>query len=83
MRRVNTHEAKTQLSRLIDAVQGGEEIEICRAGKPVARLVPLPRQRRAPEVGFWEGQVTLHPGWEADAEIEAMFEPSLNERDPK
>ena len=37
---VNTHEAKTQLSRLLKRVAAGEEIVIARAGKPLAKLVP-------------------------------------------
>jgi len=37
---VNVHEAKTNLSRLLKKVSEGEEIIICRSGKPVARLVP-------------------------------------------
>jgi prevent-host-death family protein len=41
MQTVNIHAAKTHLSRLIDAAAAGEEILIARAGKPVARLVPL------------------------------------------
>jgi prevent-host-death family protein len=46
MRKVNIHEAKTQLSRLIAS---GEEIVIARYGEPVARLVPIksPSSRRA------------------------------------
>jgi prevent-host-death family protein len=38
---VNVHEAKTHLSRLLERVEHGEEIVIARAGKPVARLVPV------------------------------------------
>jgi len=47
MRKVNIHEAKTQLSRLIAS---GEEIVIARYGEPVARLVPIkaPTSRRTP-----------------------------------
>ena len=41
MKTVNVHEAKTQLSRLIDRAHQGEEIVIAKAGKPYARLVPL------------------------------------------
>jgi len=37
--RVNMHEAKRQLSRLVDLAEGGEEIIIERSGRPVARLV--------------------------------------------
>lgn len=41
MKTVNIHEAKTPLSRLVEAVAAGEEVEIAPAGKPVARLVPI------------------------------------------
>ena len=41
MPKINIHEAKTHLSRLLKRVAAGEEIVISRAGKPVARLVPL------------------------------------------
>jgi len=41
MQTVNIHAAKTHFSRLLDAVADGEEILIARAGRPVARLVPL------------------------------------------
>jgi prevent-host-death family protein len=41
MREVNVHEAKTHLSQLLVRVAQGEEIIIARAGKPVARLVPV------------------------------------------
>jgi prevent-host-death family protein len=41
MAEVNVHEAKTHLSRLLQRVTGGEEIVITRAGKPVAKLVPV------------------------------------------
>ena len=38
---VNTHEAKTHLSRLLERVQRGETVTIARAGTPVAMLVPV------------------------------------------
>lgn len=41
MAMVNIHEAKTQLSRLLERVLGGEEIVIAKAGVPVARIVPI------------------------------------------
>ena len=47
MTTVNIHAAKTQLSRLIDAVAAGEEVVIARAGRPVARLVPIEPPHRA------------------------------------
>ena len=43
---VNTHEAKSKLSALLAAVEErGERIRICRNGKPIAELVPLPQIR--------------------------------------
>lgn len=41
MAKVSVHEAKTHLFRLLQRVAGGEEIVIARAGKPVAKLVPI------------------------------------------
>ena len=40
---ISVHEAKTQLSRLIEAALAGEEVVIARGKTPVVRLVPLPR----------------------------------------
>jgi len=42
VRKVNIHEAKTTLSRLIEAVEAGEDIILARAGRPVARITRLP-----------------------------------------
>jgi len=60
-RQVNVYEAKTQLSKLLEQVEAGDEIIIARNGKPVARLVPVQR-RASPRVpGGWKGKV-----WMAD-----------------
>lgn len=58
---VNVHEAKTHLSRLLEAVEAGEDVVIARAGKPVARLVPAAARTRPRTPGAWRGQ-----GWIAD-----------------
>ncbi len=57
--RVNIHEAKTQLSRLIEQVGNGEEVVIARAGKPVARLVPYAEDASPRHPGGWEGRVWI------------------------
>ena len=44
MRTVNIHAAKTHLSRLVEQAAAGEEIVIAKAGKPMARLAPLPTE---------------------------------------
>lgn len=50
MTTVNIHEAKTNLSRLLDAAAKGEEVIIAKAGKPVARLIPIDKPQRSPGV---------------------------------
>jgi len=71
---VNIHAAKTNLSRLIERVEAGEEITLARAGRPVARLVPY-RQRREPRrFGQWQGQVWISPDFDAPLpEIDETF----------
>ncbi len=56
---VNIHAAKTQLSRLLEQVEDGEEIVIARAGKPIARIVPLVTSRPKRKLGILEGQYTV------------------------
>lgn len=52
---INVHEAKTQLSRLLERAHTGEEIVLYKAGKPYARLVPLEKPKR--RLGFLQGSV--------------------------
>ena len=56
---VNVHEAKTQLSRLIDAAHAGETILVAKGGKPWARLVPLEQPRPHRQAGVLAGSITL------------------------
>ncbi len=60
MVRVGMHEAKTQLSRLVELAEGGEEIIIQRSGRPVARLVAMERRRPVADAfGLLRGQIEL------------------------
>jgi len=56
---INTHEAKTQFSKLVTRAANGEEIVIAKAGKPMAKLVPFRPQPRARRPGAWRGRVQL------------------------
>ena len=56
MAQVNVHEAKTQLSKLLARVAAGEEIVIARAGKPVARLVPVEQKQKRRVLGLDAGK---------------------------
>ncbi len=59
MYQVNIHEAKTHLSKLIQAVLAGEEVIIARANKPVAKLVPLPNNAEERKLGLARGKITM------------------------
>ncbi len=76
MRSVNIHEAKTHLSRFLDCVAAGEEVVIARAGKPVARLVPLAPERTKRTLGLGKGRFHLPEDLDAgdDETLRAMFE---------
>jgi len=56
VRKVNIHEAKTTLSRLVEAVEAGEEIVLARAGRPVAMITRLP-VRHGIRIGTAKGLV--------------------------
>ena len=75
MAEVNVHEAKTHLSRLLLRVAGGEEIVIARAGKPVARLVPIePKPQRV--IGQDDGLFEVPDDFDAPLpdEVLALFQ---------
>jgi prevent-host-death family protein len=70
---VNMHDAKSNLSKLVERVERGEEVVIARRGKPVARLVPV--ERHFPiRLGALKGEVEILPGFdEIDDEIAREF----------
>lgn len=76
MAKVNIHDAKTNLSRLIEKVVKGDEVVISKAGAPVAKLVPIkpavPRRRK----GLLKNKIKIHPSFykPLPEEIIAAFE---------
>jgi prevent-host-death family protein len=56
VRKVNIHEAKTTLSRLIDEVEAGQDVILARAGRPVARITRV-QTRRGIRLGTAKGLV--------------------------
>ena len=59
MVKVNIHEAKTHLSRLVEKAEGGREVTIARAGKPVARLVPFKKKEVPRKKGLLKGKIWI------------------------
>jgi len=72
---VNIHHAKTHLSRLLERVALGEEIIIAKAGKPVAKLVPLEAAGRRFKLGSAKGEFTVPDDFNdpLPKEIEDLF----------
>jgi prevent-host-death family protein len=64
MDQVNVHDAKTRLSELLSRVEGGEEITIARAGRPVARLVPVRTKTPKRVPGTAKGKVVIHENFD-------------------
>ena len=76
MRTVNMLEAKSSLSRLVDAVESGQENEIviARNGKPAVRIVALNKRPAGPRLGIATGQFTPpEPSAELDEEVAKLF----------
>lgn len=77
MKTLNLYDAKTQLSRLVDEAQAGEDIIICKNGKPMARLVRFTETVEAPRFGALAGSDWRLPD-DFDApspDIDDMFHP--------
>lgn len=77
METINIHQAKTHLSRLIERVARGGGFIIAKAGKPMAKVVPLTAPETAPprRLGFLAGQLRVPADFDdmGEAEIEALF----------
>lgn len=72
--KVNIHEAKTKLSELLVRVEGGEEITVARAGKPVARLVPIREHKGKRIAGQAKGKIAIHDDFDAPLPPEMLTE---------
>lgn len=65
MKIVNVREAKTHLSRLLEAVEAGQEVVIARAGRPVARLMHLPDEPQPRRLGLLAVRYAVPEDWDA------------------
>jgi prevent-host-death family protein len=55
----NIHEAKSQLSKLVERAMEGEEVIIAKAGQPMVRLVPIRTDDTPRRGGQWKGRVRI------------------------
>ncbi|MGA8032006.1 MAG: type II toxin-antitoxin system prevent-host-death family antitoxin [Casimicrobiaceae bacterium] len=77
MRTINMHEAKTQLSRLVDQAAHGEAFIIAKAGKPLVKVTALdaPGHGQMRRLGFMTGQILVPDDFDrmGSTEIEQLF----------
>jgi prevent-host-death family protein len=72
---VNIHEAKTQLSKLVDRASKGEPFVIAKAGKPLVRVAAVDAPTAPKRLGFLSGEIAVPKDFDrmGDAEIAALF----------
>ena len=77
MKTVNIHEAKTQLSKLVDQASKGEAFVIAKSGKPVVKVTALsaPTGAQVRRLGFMAGQISVPDDFDrmGEEEIEQIF----------
>jgi len=74
--KINLYEAKTNLSSLVERAAGGEEIVIAKAGKPMARLVALPKTKGKRSAAFGRnlmGVTYVAPDFEKDIPLRVLL----------
>ena len=76
MQIVNIHQAKTHLSRLVEQVTRGHDIIIAKAGRPVARLVPIGNAPRPKRFGVLKGKIRIGADFDGPLpdDVLALFE---------
>lgn len=74
MQVINIHQAKTNLSKLIEKTQKGEEVIIAKAGKPVAKLVLYKEKTEMRKPGALKGKIFVPENFnDEDEEINKLF----------
>jgi prevent-host-death family protein len=72
MKTVNIHAAKTHLSTLVEQAAAGEEIIIAKAGKPVARLVPIGKPDIRKTFGMFKDKIWVSDDFDAPLPPEVL-----------
>lgn len=74
MQVINIHQAKTQLSKLVEKTLAGEDVIIAKAGKPVVKLVTYKKDLKPRKPGALKGKIIVPDDFnEEDPEINKLF----------
>ena len=71
--KINIHQAKTHLSRLIEDVANGNEVLIAKGGKPMARLIPLGRDDSPRRPGLLKGKLRIAEDFDRSLEASGLL----------
>lgn len=75
MQITNIHEAKSHLSKLLELVFQGEEVIICKAGKPIAKLIKYSNVEQSRVPGYWKNKVRISKDFdELPLSLKAAFQ---------
>lgn len=84
---VNIHEAKTNLSHLLDLIEQGEVVEICRRNVPIAEVKKVENKKKAKrQLGFLKGQVHVPPEFfepMSEEELALWYDAPFRSPDPQ
>ncbi len=75
---IDIQEAKTNLSRIVDEVAAGAEVVIAKAGKPMARLVPLASTPRTKTLGLLKGRIRVPDDFNAPLPDEILDQTAVD-----
>ncbi len=70
---IDIHDAGTHLSRLVEQASADEETIIAKAGKPMARLVPLAPVVKPEKLGLLQGQIGIAPDFDAPLPVDFLI----------
>jgi len=73
MHQINIHEAKTNLSKLIQEALSGEEVIIAKGNIPVVKLVPLYQQKTKRQLGTAKGKIMMADDFDAPLDDFAAY----------
>jgi prevent-host-death family protein len=73
---VNIYDTKTRLSQLVDKAASGEDVVVCRNGKPLVRITQLEAPKRRVKFGLLKGKLTVPEDFDAPlpSDVLASFE---------
>lgn len=75
---VNIHAAKTHLSKLVERASRGEHIILAKAGKPIAKIVPLNQSDQERKPGLFKGKLEVTKDWDENVDSNGFYDSKID-----